>query len=65
MLRSLLPLAALTCAQNATRIEYNVLIVGDVHDDLDAIEQLRLHFSRQSRKCHLLLCTGDNNDAPW
>ena len=64
MLRSLLPLAALTCAQNATRIEYNVLIVGDVHDDLDAIEQLRLHFSRQSRKCHLLLCTGDLTTMP-
>ena len=42
MLR-LLALAALAHAQNASRIEYNVLIVGDVHDDLQAIDELVFH----------------------
>ena len=43
MRRTLLAaLAALTHAQqNASRIEYNVLIVGDVHDDIAAIDELR------------------------
>ena len=63
MLR-LLALAALTYAQNASRIEYNVLIVGDVHDDLAAIDELRARLGRQSRKYHLLLCTGDLTTMP-
>ena len=58
-------LAALTHAQqNASRIEYNVLIVGDVHDDLAAIDELRSRLGRQSRKYHLLLCTGDLTTMP-
>ena len=63
MLR-LLALAALTYAQNSSRIEYNVLIVGDVHDDLAAIDELRSRLGRQSRKYHLLLCTGDLTTMP-
>ena len=63
MLR-LLALAALAHAQNASRIEYNVLIVGDVHDDLAAIDELRARLGRQSRKYHLLLCTGDLTTMP-
>ncbi len=63
MLR-LIALAALTYAQNASRIEYNVLIVGDVHDDLAAIDELRSRLGRQSRKYHLLLCTGDLTTMP-
>ena len=56
MRRTLLAaLAALAHAQNASRIEYNVLIVGDVHDDLAAIDELRARLGRQSRKYHLLL----------
>ena len=65
MFRTLLAaLAALTYAQNASRIEYNVLIVGDVHDDLAAIDELRSRLGRQSRKYHLLLCTGDLTTMP-
>ena len=55
---------ALAHAQNASRIEYNVLIVGDVHDDLAAIDELRSRLGRQSRKYHLLLCTGDLTTMP-
>ena len=64
MLLRCLALAALTYAQNASRIEYNVLIVGDVHDDLAAIDELRSRFGRQSSKYHLLLCTGDLTTMP-
>ena len=66
MQRTLLAaLTALTYAQqNTSRIEYNVLIVGDVHDDLAAIDELRSRLGRQSRKYHLLLCTGDLTTMP-
>ena len=65
MRRTLLAaLAALAFAQNSSRIEYNVLIVGDVHDDLAAIDELRSRLGRQSRKYHLLLCTGDLTTMP-
>ena len=39
-------------------------IVGDVHDDLAAIDELRSRLGRQSRKYHLLLCTGDLTTMP-
>ena len=45
---------------NATKdFEYNLVVVGDVHDDLDAVERLRDHLQRHSRRYDLLLCTGD------
>ena len=45
---------------NATKdFEYNLVVVGDVHDDLDAVERLRDHLQRHRRRYDLLLCTGD------
>ena len=66
MRRTLLAaLAALAYAQqNTSRIEYNVLIVGDGHGDWAASDELRSSLGRQSRKYRWVLCTGDLTTMP-
>ncbi|KAH8094210.1 hypothetical protein JL720_4203 [Aureococcus anophagefferens] len=39
--------------------EYNIVVVGDIHDDVDALYRLRDHLQRHSRRYDMLLCTGD------
>lgn len=53
-------LASSTVAKNSTkRYEYNIVMVGDIHDDLAAVERLRRRLRKQSRAYQMLLCTGD------